>query len=200
VRTSLPAPISTPCSSPSTSSRCITCGVCTWVGWGWVGLGQAGFESPPPPTHTPVPTTLRTPSLPLSLVAGTLPPALSSLTNLSYLQLATNKLTGSLPGALASVPALATLMISGNSFLGSLGSEIGALSRLRDLQVTSMLLNGTLPTTLGNLTGLTYEGRCTLGAGCGGWGVGGRALLPRVRKGGEPREVAGCVLGGGGLW
>ena len=78
-------------------------------------------------------------------LAGTIPPDIGDLTQLSYLSLYGNKLTGALPSELFSLPALTYISIWNNLLSGTIPSEIGNLKQLSYLNLYGNKLTGTLP-------------------------------------------------------
>ena len=91
-------------------------------------------------------------------LAGTLPPALGLLQNVTDLRLDVNALSGTIPNELTSLTNLELLVLVGNRLSGSLPDELGSLSALTLLRVDNNVLEGSLPASLGSLTSLLLLG------------------------------------------
>jgi Leucine-rich repeat (LRR) protein len=90
-------------------------------------------------------------------LTGTLPAALSQLTQLTQLQLVGNTgLAGSIPTSLGSLTNLQTLYLAGSKLSGSIPAELGNLTNLTYLGLNGNQLSGAIPSSLGNLTKLNY--------------------------------------------
>ena len=63
-----------------------------------------------------------------------------------------NQLTGTIPVALSKLSQLRKLYLSDNSLTGTIPSELGNLSNLRWLSLRNNKLTGSIPATLGNLS------------------------------------------------
>ncbi|XP_008787754.2 leucine-rich repeat receptor-like serine/threonine-protein kinase BAM1 [Phoenix dactylifera] len=85
---------------------------------------------------------------------GTFPSALSSLKNLRVLDIYNNNLTGVLPVDVADLPALRHLHLGGNFFSGAIPPEYGRWEHIEYLAISGNELGGPIPPELGNLTSL----------------------------------------------
>ncbi|KAI8852458.1 hypothetical protein BC829DRAFT_64368 [Chytridium lagenaria] len=77
---------------------------------------------------------------------------LSSLTELTVLDLSNNQFTGAIPGWIYQLTKLTNLRLGANRLTGSLSSSIGNLLELQELNVFSNQLSGPLPASLNRLT------------------------------------------------
>ena len=91
-------------------------------------------------------------------LAGTLPPALGLLENVTDLRLDVNALSGTIPNELTSLTNLELLVLVGNRLSGSLPDALGSLSALTLLRVDNNVLEGSLPASVGSLTSLLLLG------------------------------------------
>ena len=89
-------------------------------------------------------------------LSGSIPPELGSLSNLRYLLLGNNQLSGSIPPELGSLSNLAILYLSNNQLSGSIPPELGSLSNLTFLYLSDNQLSGSIPAALGNLNSLKH--------------------------------------------
>ena len=87
-------------------------------------------------------------------LTGTIPSELGNLSNLRWLSLRNNKLTGSIPATLGNLSYLQELWLKNNELTGSIPAELGNLSNLRKLTVINNRLTGIIPATMGNLSNL----------------------------------------------
>ncbi|KAF7840244.1 protein STRUBBELIG-RECEPTOR FAMILY 3-like [Senna tora] len=94
-----------------------------------------------PPT---LPPTLRNLSLSANQLTGSIPDALSSLTQLSDLSLSNNLLNGQVPDAFQQLTGLMNIDLSGNKLSGQLPPSLGNLSSLTTLHLQNNQLSGTL--------------------------------------------------------
>ena len=85
---------------------------------------------------------------------GSIPSALSNLTNLQRLDLGQNQLTGSIPSQLGSLTELTEITLDNNQLTGSIPSQLGNLAKLEELVLNSNQLSGSIPSTLRNLSSL----------------------------------------------
>ena len=95
-------------------------------------------------------------SLHNNALAGPVPPALGSLSNLSWLRLGGNALTGPIPSALGSLSNLAVLNIASNYLTGPIPVALGSLPSLEFLQLSFNDLSGPIPDELGRLSNLSW--------------------------------------------
>jgi hypothetical protein len=96
--------------------------------------------------------------LPSNRIGGTLPEPIGNLSQLARLSLGDNQnLQGTLPPSLwtSLTRKLRTLQLEGNRFSGTLSSEISNLSNLLLLHLESNRLSGTIPSSLGTLSELS---------------------------------------------
>uniref|UniRef100_A0A0E0CKY6 non-specific serine/threonine protein kinase n=1 Tax=Oryza meridionalis TaxID=40149 RepID=A0A0E0CKY6_9ORYZ len=89
-------------------------------------------------------------------IAGTIPPALSNLTQPSQLDLVDSKLTGEISAELGQLAQLTWLNLAANQLTGSIPPSLGNLSLVLQLDLAQNRLNGTIPITFGNLGMLRY--------------------------------------------
>lgn len=85
---------------------------------------------------------------------GTLPAALSQLTELTHLDFANNALTGSIPKEWGALAKLTTLSLTNNKLTGSIPPELGKATKLGAVYLTDNDLSGRVPAELGNARGL----------------------------------------------
>ena len=90
-------------------------------------------------------------------VSEKIPPVLSQLTQLEWLNLGSNRLTGSIPAELSQLTNLRGLNLGSNRELsGSIPIELGNLANLRTLYLASTQVSGSILVELGQLTNLTW--------------------------------------------
>ncbi|KAG6538898.1 receptor-like protein EIX2 [Zingiber officinale] len=87
---------------------------------------------------------LRTLSLAVNKLSGTLPGWLGELANLETLDLSYNSIRGFIPSSIGKLPFLATLDLSGNQLDGTPPYSIGQLTKLHQLDLSSNHLTGTI--------------------------------------------------------
>ena len=92
-------------------------------------------------------------------LAGPIPSALGSLTNLERLDLGLNGLSGPIPAALGSLTNLQELSLGANDLSGPIPAALGSLTNLQELDLGSNGLSGPglsgpIPAALGSLTNL----------------------------------------------
>lgn len=80
-----------------------------------------------------------------------IPQTIDSLTNLSYLRLANQKLSGVLPEELGNLSKLTTLSIYGNTFDSEIPQAIGKLQQLTLISLDDNNLTGSIPTNIASL-------------------------------------------------
>ncbi len=88
-------------------------------------------------------------------LAGPIPAALGSLSNLEALDLSQNALTGPIPAALGSLSSLESLDLGANRLTGPVPDSLGSLSSLETLDLSQNALTGPVPAALDSLSGLT---------------------------------------------
>ena len=103
---------------------------------------------------------VRPPCTVVDTCVNSLPPSLGSLINVTQIALtamyeAPSLLSGSLPKSLASLTALTSLSITHFQLSGSLPANLGSLSRLRILDLGGNAIYGTIPPSLGSLKNLS---------------------------------------------
>ena len=84
-------------------------------------------------------------------LTGGLPPALSTLTNLTNVLLSGNRFTGEIPAEWGGMAALERLSLNGNQLTGGIPAELGNLENLDYLELSQNGLAGSLPAELGRL-------------------------------------------------
>ena len=89
-------------------------------------------------------------------LAGSLPPALGSLTSLERLSLSQNELTGPMPGELGNLANLEVLHLGRNELTGSVPAWLGHLTGLRRLSLGGNELTGPIADELRNLGQLEW--------------------------------------------
>ena len=113
-----------------------------------------------------LPTGLQSLALANASLAGTLPPALSSLAALTSLRLSNNSLSGVIPSAAIAVWAatLSELRLDGNALSGLIPTAISTLTRLTTLLLSDNALSGALPdlTPLTSLASFAAGGNAAL--------------------------------------
>ncbi|KAJ0230777.1 inactive receptor kinase [Hirschfeldia incana] len=90
-------------------------------------------------------TRLRTLSLRLNALTGSLPPDLSSSSNLRHLYLQGNRLSGEIPESLFTLTNLVRLNLAENSFTGEISPRFNNLTRLKTLFLENNNLSGSIP-------------------------------------------------------
>ncbi|KAF8093935.1 hypothetical protein N665_0374s0027 [Sinapis alba] len=90
-------------------------------------------------------TRLRTLSLRLNALTGSLPLDLSSASDLRHLYLQGNRFSGELPESLFSLTNLVRLNLADNSFTGEISSRFKNLTRLKTLFLENNKLSGSIP-------------------------------------------------------
>ncbi|WP_420447228.1 leucine-rich repeat domain-containing protein [Candidatus Palauibacter sp.] len=87
-------------------------------------------------------------------LAGSIPPAIGTLTELRALVLAGNELTGPLPAEIGQLRALRELSLAGNGLTGSIPPALANLDSLEVLDLSGNDLEGPIPRELGDLSSL----------------------------------------------
>ena len=87
-------------------------------------------------------------------LTGPIPAALGSLSNLESLDLGVNLLTGPIPATLGNLSSLESLVLSRNALAGPIPAALGSLSSLAVLRLDQNALTGAIPTALGDLSSL----------------------------------------------
>ena len=85
---------------------------------------------------------------------GSIPSALSNLTELTKILLDYNQLTGSIPSQLGNLAKLKSLILSANQLSGSIPATLGNLSNLEELEASGNAFNSPLPAELAQLSSL----------------------------------------------
>ncbi|MDE0249163.1 MAG: Ig-like domain-containing protein [Gemmatimonadota bacterium] len=88
-------------------------------------------------------------------LSGPIPPEMSGLANLEWLNLSGNQLTGPIPSELGDLANLRSLLLWSNNLSGPIPPELGRLSHLRSLDVYYNDLSGPIPPELGKLASMT---------------------------------------------
>ncbi len=91
-------------------------------------------------------------------LTGEIPPELSNLSNLTYLDLGSTQLTGSIPAELGDLSNLQSLSLDVNELTGEIPAELLTLSSLRGLSLGSNQLTGEIPAALADLSNLRFLG------------------------------------------
>ncbi|CAI7767969.1 unnamed protein product, partial [Closterium sp. NIES-53] len=94
--------------------------------------------------------------LPERNLRGPIPGSISSLRELSILDLSKNQLTGSIPSAIGILTNLQQLSLVVNQLNGTIPTAVGKLKKLGYLGLSSNQLSGAIPTAIGNLLNLNY--------------------------------------------
>jgi len=119
----------------------------------WLTLSANGLAGTIPPAITNL-TNLGYLALDDNQLQGVLPPALGQLNFLRFLYLGSNHFSGSIPVEVGNLTNLQTLSLHGNYLTGAIPAQLGALSQLEALYLHNNRLQGSIPPTLGNLTNL----------------------------------------------
>jgi hypothetical protein len=88
-------------------------------------------------------------------LSGSLPAALGELGSLTHLDLTLNGLTGGIPAALADAGSLRFMSLDNNQLTGPIPRELGSLAALEGLYLSENDLSGQIPPELGGLSSLT---------------------------------------------
>ena len=102
-------------------------------------------------------------------VVGTIPAALGSLTQLTFLNLPDNEISGTVPASFAALTKLAILSVGGNRLSGAIPEGLAQLTLLRGLDVQCNQFSGRFPLGIADL-----NTTCTLGGPANGACVDGR--------------------------
>ena len=89
-------------------------------------------------------------------LTGSIPAAISGLSQLRSLQLYSNNLTGTIPSSIGQLAELEALYLSRNNLTGTIPASIGALKKLETFEANGTLLEGPLPDAMGDLPALRY--------------------------------------------
>ncbi|KAL9397535.1 hypothetical protein Peur_011788 [Populus x canadensis] len=87
---------------------------------------------------------------------GSIPPQISILPQLRYLNLSSNNLAGELPSSLGNLSRLVELDFSSNYFINSIPPELGNLKNLVTLNLSDNSFSGPIPSALCHLDNLTH--------------------------------------------
>ncbi|KEH38577.1 LRR receptor-like kinase [Medicago truncatula] len=85
---------------------------------------------------------------------GTIPKEWGSMMNIRNISLPSNRLTGSIPVEIANISTLIQLDLTANQMSENIPHELGNLSQIRTLKLSSNNFTGELPATLAKLTTL----------------------------------------------
>ena len=116
----------------------------------WIRHGLKG-GIPPELTHL---ESLRWLDLGSNDLTGAIPPELGGLESLESLDLSSNDFSGPIPPELGDLESLDSLDLSGNSLSGPIPPELASLGSLRSLRLNKNDLSGLLPPELGGLASL----------------------------------------------
>ncbi|KAG6785594.1 hypothetical protein POTOM_007163 [Populus tomentosa] len=94
--------------------------------------------------------------LPSHELSGSIPPQISILPQLRYLDLSSNYLAGELPSSLGNLSRLVELDFSSNYFYNSIPPELGNLKNLVTLSLSDNSFSGPIPSALCHLDNLTH--------------------------------------------
>ena len=83
---------------------------------------------------------------------GRIPPELSRLSHLRYLDISDHQLTGGIPAELGQLSRLTSLLLNSNGLTGEIPVELGQMSQLGQLWIYENQLTGGIPAELGKLT------------------------------------------------
>jgi tRNA A-37 threonylcarbamoyl transferase component Bud32 len=89
-----------------------------------------------------------------NMFVGSIPPALTNLSNLRELTLRSNNLSGDMPPEIGNLKSLYSLDLSLNQLSGSIPSQLGKLDGLEYLDISGNNLSGPIPEELGNCISL----------------------------------------------
>ncbi|THG14103.1 hypothetical protein TEA_009361 [Camellia sinensis var. sinensis] len=89
-------------------------------------------------------------------LSGPIPSSIGQLTNLTGLDLSSNRLSGPIPSSIGQLTNLTGLDLSSNRLSGPIPSSIGQLTNLTGLDLSSNRLSGPIPSSIGQLTNLTW--------------------------------------------
>uniref|UniRef100_A0A0D9WMQ4 non-specific serine/threonine protein kinase n=1 Tax=Leersia perrieri TaxID=77586 RepID=A0A0D9WMQ4_9ORYZ len=87
-------------------------------------------------------------------ITGSIPPNISGLVNLTYLNLSNNLLNGTIPPEMSRMRRLERLYLSNNLLSGEIPNSIGEMDHLGLVDLSGNLLAGVIPDTFSNLTQL----------------------------------------------
>lgn len=87
-------------------------------------------------------------------LTGTIPGAISKLTQLEYLDFSSNNLTGVIPESIGGLSSLTVLDLSSNKLDGQIPSSITLLKSLLNLDLSSNHLSSSIPTNIGDMASL----------------------------------------------
>jgi Leucine-rich repeat (LRR) protein len=90
-------------------------------------------------------------------VTGSMPLAITGLSNLRYLNISETSVVGNIPAELGNLNTLEELILSENlNLTGTIPNELGNLSNLKRLVINNLITQGSIPAELGNLHSLKY--------------------------------------------
>ncbi|KAL5547569.1 hypothetical protein UlMin_002800 [Ulmus minor] len=89
-----------------------------------------------------------------NLISGSIPPHISKLVNLTFLNLSSNLLNGTIPLELCRMRKLERVYLSNNSLSGEIPSAVGDISHLGLLDLSRNKLSGSIPDSFSNLSQL----------------------------------------------
>mmetsp|Transcript_20437 Transcript_20437/g.31161 ORF Transcript_20437/g.31161 Transcript_20437/m.31161 type:complete len:731 (+) Transcript_20437:117-2309(+) len=87
-------------------------------------------------------------------ITGTIPSAISALTDLHSFAVFDNYLNGTIPSSLGTLTKLHNLYLDENDFSGAIPKTFGNLIKLVDLRLRDNLFGGNIPTEIGDMTSL----------------------------------------------
>ncbi|XP_015933141.1 putative leucine-rich repeat receptor-like serine/threonine-protein kinase At2g24130 [Arachis duranensis] len=98
-----------------------------------------------------LPTSMQHLHLEGNLIYGSIPPHISNLVNLTFLNLSSNQINGSIPSSFCHMIRLERVYLSNNSLHGEIPSELSDIKHLGLLDLSRNKLSGSIPDSFANL-------------------------------------------------